>query len=139
MGQPRPHLGPVEQFPLAVGRGYTPPLAPVERYVALLDHLGFAHGLVVQSNAHGYDNRIVLDTLARYPERLRGIAITDTRVAPDVLRAWHRLGMRGLRSTSFRTRGGRTMCGAAVSTCSRSSVRSCASSAGSCKYGATGA
>jgi predicted TIM-barrel fold metal-dependent hydrolase len=96
----------VEQFPLAKGRGYTPPLAPVEDYVALLDHLGFAHGVVVQSNAHGYDNRIVLDALERYPKRLRGIAITDTRAAPDELRAWDRLGIRGLRFHLFSTAGG---------------------------------
>ena len=31
-------------FPIRRGRGYTPPDAPVERYVALLDHLGFSQG-----------------------------------------------------------------------------------------------
>ncbi|MBI3703422.1 MAG: amidohydrolase family protein [Rhizobiales bacterium] len=90
-------FGPADQFPYAPGRGYTPPDAPVERYIALLDRLGLARGLVVQGNAHGYDNRVVLDALARYPQRLRGVAITDTRVALSDLRAWHALGMRGLR------------------------------------------
>jgi predicted TIM-barrel fold metal-dependent hydrolase len=52
---------------------------------------------VVQGNAHGYDNRVVLDALARYPQRLRGVAITDTRIKPETLRDWHALGMRGLR------------------------------------------
>ena len=33
-------------------------------YVTLLDHLGFANGLLVQGNAHGFDNRVVLDALA---------------------------------------------------------------------------
>jgi predicted TIM-barrel fold metal-dependent hydrolase len=90
-------FGPAATFPYAPGRGYTPPDAPVERYLALLDHLGCAHGLVVQGNAHGYDNRVVLDAISRYPQRLRGIAITDTRIAPATLREWHKLGMRGLR------------------------------------------
>ncbi|MFL6806104.1 MAG: amidohydrolase family protein [Xanthobacteraceae bacterium] len=94
-------FGPADKFPFAPGRGYTPPDAPVEQYVALLDHLGFAHGVVVQGNAHGYDNRVVLDALARYPDRLRGVAITDTRVAPTALRDWHRRGMRGLRFHLF--------------------------------------
>ena len=90
-------FGPAGKFPYAPGRGYTPPDAPVEKFVALLDHLGCAHGLVVQGNAHGYDNSVVLDALARYPQRLRGVAITDARIAPATLRDWHKLGMRGLR------------------------------------------
>ena len=90
-------FGPADKFPYAPGRGYTPPDAPVERYVTLLNHLGFANGLLVQGNAHGFDNRVLLDALARYPQRLRGIAITDTRVQSSTLRDWHRVGMRGLR------------------------------------------
>ena len=98
-------FGPVEKFPYTPGRGYTPPDAPIERYIALLDHLGFAHGLLVQGNAHGYDNRVLLDALVRYPQRLRGIAITDTRIAPETLRDWHKLGMRGLRFHLFSDAG----------------------------------
>jgi 2-pyrone-4,6-dicarboxylate lactonase len=98
-------FGPADRFPFADGRGYTPPEAPVERYLALLDHLGFARGVIVQGNAHGYDNRVVLDALTRHPDRLRGVAITDTRVAPPVLSEWHRLGMRGLRFHLFSAAG----------------------------------
>jgi 2-pyrone-4,6-dicarboxylate lactonase len=94
-------FGPPDKFPYTGGRGYTPPDAPVERYVALLDHLGFTRGLLVQGNAHGFDNRALLDALARYPRRLRGVAITDTRVQSSTLRDWHRLGMRGLRFHLF--------------------------------------
>jgi 2-pyrone-4,6-dicarboxylate lactonase len=94
-------FGPSDKFPYAPGRGYTPPDAPVERLIALLDLLGCAHGLVVQGNAHGYDNRVLLDALERYPQRLRGVAITDTRIAPETLRDWHKLGMRGLRFHLF--------------------------------------
>ena len=98
-------FGPAERFPFAAGRGYTPPDAPVEKYLALLDHLGFAHGVIVQGNAHGYDNRVVRDALERYPRRFRGVAITDTRTAPAALRDWHRLGLRGLRFHLFSTAG----------------------------------
>jgi|SRR6185437_4444751 len=90
-------FGPADKFPYAPGRGYTPPDAPAEKFVALLDHNGCAHGLVVQGNAHGYDNRVVLDALTRYPQRLRGVAITDTRIEPEALRGWHKIGIRGLR------------------------------------------
>jgi len=98
-------FGPADKFPYTPGRGYTPPDAPVERYVALLDHLGFRHGVLVQGNAHGFDNRVLLDAMTRYPQRLRGVAITDTRVAPSVLRDWHKLGMRGLRFHLFSDAG----------------------------------
>src|SRR5271169_4326096 len=56
-------FGPDKKFPYAPGRGYTPSDAPAERFIALLDHLGFARGVVVQGNAHGYDNRVLLDAL----------------------------------------------------------------------------
>jgi 2-pyrone-4,6-dicarboxylate lactonase len=97
-------FGPAERFPFAAGRGYTPPDAPVEKYLALLDHLCFAHGVIVQGNAHGYDNRVVLDALERYPRRFRGVAITDA-IAPATLRDWHRVGLRGLRFHLFSTAG----------------------------------
>ena len=94
-------FGPSDKFPYQTGRAYTPPDAPVEQLIALLDHLGFTNGLVVQGNAHVYDNRVVLDALERIPQRLRGVAITDTRIEPEVLRDWHKRGMRGLRFHLF--------------------------------------
>ncbi len=90
-------FGPSDKFPYAEGRGYTPKDAPIETYLKLLDRLGCARGLIVQGNAHGFDNRVLLDALERFPNRLRGIAITDTRIAPKTLRDWHTIGMRGLR------------------------------------------
>ncbi len=98
-------FGPVDKFPYTPGRGYTPPDAPVERYIALLDRLGLARGVVVQGNAHGFDNRVLLDALTRFPHRLRGVAITDTRIKPEMLHDWHRLGMRGLRFHLFSDAG----------------------------------
>jgi predicted TIM-barrel fold metal-dependent hydrolase len=92
------HLfGPAARFPFAAGRGYTPPDCPLEDYLAMLDTLGLARGVIVQGNAHGYDNRVLLDALERAGGRLRGVAITDARIPAATLRDWHRLGMRGLR------------------------------------------
>jgi 2-pyrone-4,6-dicarboxylate lactonase len=98
-------FGPAVEFPYTPGRGYTPPDARVETYIALLDRLGLANGVVVQGNAHGFDNRVILDALARFPKRLHGVAITDTRIQPDTLRDWHKLGMRGLRFHLFSDAG----------------------------------
>jgi 2-pyrone-4,6-dicarboxylate lactonase len=98
-------FGPADRFPYTPGRGYTPPDAPAETYIALLNRLGFARGIAVQGNAHGFDNRVLIDALTRFPQRLRGIAITDTRIKPETLRDWHRLGMRGLRFHLFSAAG----------------------------------
>jgi 2-pyrone-4,6-dicarboxylate lactonase len=98
-------FGPAEKFPFAPGRGYTPPPPPAENYIALLDRLGLARGVIVQGNAHGYDNGVVLDALDRHGPRVRGVGITDTRIAPATLRDWHRRGMRGLRFHVFSAAG----------------------------------
>lgn len=96
------HLfGPTDRFPYAEGRGYTPPEATLQAYTALLDKLGFARAVLVQGNAHGYDNRVLLDALARQPARLRAVAITDEKVGIGELREWNRLGVRGLRFHIF--------------------------------------
>lgn len=90
-------FGPSDRFPYTEGRGYTPPDAPLEAYLAMLDALGIERGVCVQGNAHGFDNRAILDAVARAPERLRAVGITDLRVGPEELRRWHDVGMRGLR------------------------------------------
>ena len=70
-------FGPAAQFPYADDRSYTPPDAPLEKYLAMLDTVGFARGVLVQGSAHGRDNAAMLDALARHPERLRGVAVAD--------------------------------------------------------------
>ncbi len=96
------HLfGPADRFPYAEGRGYTPPDAPLEHLLALQQRLGLSRAVIVQGNAHGYDNAVLLDALAREPARLRGVAITDERVDLAELRRWDALGMRALRFHIF--------------------------------------
>lgn len=90
-------FGPADRFPYADDRSYTPP----EKYLGMLDAIGFARGVLVQGSAHGRDNSAMLDALARQPDRLRGIAVADADVTADELRAWHRLGVRGLRFNHF--------------------------------------
>ena len=94
-------FGPSDRFPYAEGRGYTPPDAPLEAFLRHLDRLGLERGVVVQGNAHGYDNRVILDAVERAPKRLRGVCIIDKRVGDDDLRRWDRIGIRGLRFHVF--------------------------------------
>src|SRR6266545_7860607 len=98
-------FGPSDRFPYAEDRSYTPPDAPLEKYLGMLDTLGFARGVLVQGSAHGRDNSAMLDALKRQPERLRGVAVADADVSPDELRAWNAVGVRGLRFNHF-FRGG---------------------------------
>ena len=49
-------FGPSDRFPYAEDRSYTPPDAPLEKYLGMLDTLGFARGVLVQGSAHGRDN-----------------------------------------------------------------------------------
>ncbi len=98
-------FGPAARFPYAEDRSYTPPDAPLEKYLAMLDAVGFARGVLVQGSAHGRDNAAMLDALARHPERLRGVAVADADVSPAELRRWHAGGVRGLRFNHF-FRGG---------------------------------
>lgn len=92
------HLfGPVAKFPYADSRSYTPDEAPLEKLLNMLDALGMARGVVVQGNAHGTDNSVVLDALRREPKRLRAAAIVKPDTGRDELKRMADLGVRALR------------------------------------------
>jgi len=94
-------FGPAERFRYADDRSYTPPDAPLGKYLDMLDSIGFARGVLVQGSAHGRDNSAMLDALAHRPDRLRGVAVADADVSQDDLRGWAGLGVRGLRFNHF--------------------------------------
>ena len=82
----------------AEGRRYTPDYdAPVDAYLARLDHHGLSHGVLVQPSFLGTDNRYMLDALAAYPRRLRGIAVVPVDLPLAGLRALDRAGVVGIR------------------------------------------
>ncbi len=64
---------------LVSGRSYTPPPATARDYVAMLDATGMSYGVLTQVSVHGTDNRLMVETLRAYPQRLRGIGV----IAPD--------------------------------------------------------
>jgi predicted TIM-barrel fold metal-dependent hydrolase len=94
-------FGSASRFPYAAERSYTPPDAPLQKYLQLLDTLGFDRGALVQGSAHGRDNSAMLDALGREPQRLRGIAVADAETPAAELRRWQGLGVRGLRFNHF--------------------------------------
>jgi len=98
-------FGPASRFPYADDRSYTPPDAPLAKYLGMLATLGLARGVLVQGSAHGRDNAAMLDALARHPGGLRGVAVADADTPAAELRRWAALGVRGLRFNHF-FRGG---------------------------------
>ena len=94
-------FGPAARFPYTPDRSYTPPDAPLEKYLKMLDTLGFARGALVQGSAHGRDNGAMLDALARHPQRLRGVAVAEATTPAAELRRRDALGVRGLRFNHF--------------------------------------
>src|SRR4029077_10976246 len=94
-------FGPAQRFPYTGDRSCTTPDAPLEKYLDMLDTIGFARGVLVQGSAHGRDNSAMLDALKRQPKRLRGVAVADADVSPGTLGEWNELGVRGLRFNHF--------------------------------------
>ena len=90
--------GPESRYPYLEERVYTPPDAPLEAYRRMLDTFGVARAVIVQPSIYGADNRLMLDTLARDPARLRGIAVVLFDVSDAELDRLHALGVRGVRS-----------------------------------------
>ncbi|AJP56885.1 GntR family transcriptional regulator [Pandoraea vervacti] len=86
-----------DAYPMVTERSYTPPPAPEDKYLAMLDATGMTYGVLVQISVYGTDNRYMLETLRRHPERLRGIAVVSPEVSDAELEAMHAAGVRGLR------------------------------------------
>lgn len=86
-----------DAYPMVPERSYTPPPAPEDKYLAMLDATGMTYGVLVQISVYGTDNRYMLETLRRNPQRLRGIAVVSPDVTDAELQAMHDAGVRGLR------------------------------------------
>jgi len=84
-------------YPLVAERSYTPPAAPAEAYLAMLDATGMAHGVLVQVSVHGTDNRLMLETLRANRQRLRGIAVIPLDLREGELATLKEAGVTGLR------------------------------------------
>ncbi|MGA8863188.1 MAG: amidohydrolase family protein [Gallionella sp.] len=90
-------LGPVDKFPFAPERKYTPCDASKDQLFALRDYLGFDRNVIVQATCHGNDNRAMLDALAHSDGRARGVASVGRKVSDAELLAMHAAGVRGTR------------------------------------------
>ena len=102
-------FGPYDRFPLAPDPSYTPPEATQADYLALLDRLGLAHGVLVHPSAYGDDYSLLFDALSAH-ERLRGVIVV--RPGYDELDSLRARGVRGARF-SHRSGAGANFAGSA--------------------------
>jgi predicted TIM-barrel fold metal-dependent hydrolase len=90
-------FGPVEKYPYAANRLYTPPPVTLDDYLAMHRAVGFERGVLVQTGLYGNDNRFIVDAIKAHPGRLRGIALIGEDVSDRALRDLADGGVRGFR------------------------------------------
>jgi predicted TIM-barrel fold metal-dependent hydrolase len=90
-------IGDPREYPLSPQRSYTPPIASLDHYIALLDRFGIERGVLVQPSVYRHDHRCLLDALEHAGRRLRGIAVPSPDATTRDLEALHERGVRGIR------------------------------------------
>src|SRR4051794_206905 len=99
-------FGPPHKFPYADSRRYTPPAAPIEHYWNVQKITGLSRAVVVQPTAHGVDNRVTLDAVARSNGSMLGIVNIDESISDTELDALAESGIRGARFSLMGDREG---------------------------------
>jgi predicted TIM-barrel fold metal-dependent hydrolase len=98
-------FGPASRYPVDPASPYVSADALPETYFALQDVLGLQRGVLVSGGAYGRDYTHLADTLARYPERLRGIVLPREDLATGEIQRLDALGVRGMRFISEQRHG----------------------------------
>jgi 2-pyrone-4,6-dicarboxylate lactonase len=97
------HLfGPAAKYPFAPDSPYTSRDALPETFMALQDRLGLSTAVIVSPGGYGRDYSMLADTLAKYPQRFRGIALLRDDVPDTEIARLTRLGVRGMRMMSHK-------------------------------------
>lgn len=95
------HLfGPAAKYPFASNSPYTSREALPETNIALQDKLGLSTSVIVSPGGYGRDYRMLADTLERYPDRFRGIALMPDDAPASEFARLTKLGVKGLRMMS---------------------------------------
>ena len=90
-------IGGPPDYPWVAQRSYTPPPALADAYIGMLDATGMRYGVLVQVSVHGADNRLMLETIAAHPARLRGICVVPPDASERELEALAAAGIVGCR------------------------------------------
>src|SRR5262247_1699475 len=90
-------FGPKAEFPFAKDAPYVPADAPKEELLAMHEFLGIDRGVVVQSAAHGFDNRAAADLIKAKAGRYVGVALLPITASVDEMKKLNDQGFRGVR------------------------------------------
>ena len=100
-------FGPVDRYPYAERRPYTPPEAPLSTFQALHARIGVERAVIVNATPYGRDNTVMLDAIAQSGGRYRGIGNVDDRTTDRELEDLDSGGVDGCRFTFLPRLGGR--------------------------------
>ena len=73
--------------------------------MALQDRLGISRAVIVSAGGYGRNTRHLADTLTRFPDRFRGVALVPDDIPSNEIARLDKLGVRGIRFMSA-SRGG---------------------------------
>ncbi len=93
-------FGAPARYPLDPRRNYTPHVATLDQYRAVMAVCGIDRAVLVQPSVYGRDNRCLLDALrsaAGRGDAFRGVVVPDAAASDEELLAMHALGVRGIR------------------------------------------
>ncbi len=91
-------FAPVDLYPYARQRKYSPPQASLKAYRHMLATLGVDRAVIVQPSVYGFDNRATLDALKTGGDNFRGVAVIDPNLITRAeLDRMHHIGIRGVR------------------------------------------
>ena len=95
------HLfGPASKYRFVGDSPYHADDALIEDYIHLQDHLGLARAVFVNAGGYGRNPQLLLDTLAAYPKRFRGVIVPADDLSAEQIEPMHHLGVRGVRFMS---------------------------------------
>jgi len=100
-------FGPIDRYPYAASRPYTPPEAPFDACRALHKRLGVSRAVIVNATPYGRDNRAMIDAIAASGGQYRGIGNIDERTTDRELETLAAGGVDGCRFTFLARLGGR--------------------------------
>ena len=99
-------FGPFDRFPLVFPPDYAMPLAPVDKYLQMLDRVGLDRGVLVQPSQQDCNTDILLDALETGGNRLRGVGAARTDVSDQQIERMSTAGVVGLRFVEAPTPAG---------------------------------
>ena len=97
-------FGPFERYPLAAGRAYNVPEAPIALHERMKKNVGLERTVLVQASGCGTDNRALLAALEQLGARGRAVAVVDPGTKLNELKSLHAAGVRGVRLNLFTQR-----------------------------------